>query len=1096
MNFNLQEWKDSVKAQLPGWQSRMKAAGFKSIYYLIAATSFIPIVQAAQSGNMSEVLALGALLSGAVGGNLLANMVQNLKDKSDVEVAQALQAEVEKTPEIKAELDALLEKLGALQQAGQVLPEEGKCWFEETIQRELAELNSSVTYTAMLTGDGAIAQGEGAKAVGKGGVLISGNATGNTIVTGNNNMINQIPEKGVSPKALRSAYLRCLFDRVSPVALTGVDRKSASEAEVRLNLSAIYTALMTLSTETEAKRVPPVDNKNERIEIRIQQISAIDLLNEYDRLALLGEPGSGKSTFVNFVVLCMAGEALGDKTANLKLLTAPIPLSEEERRHLRKKEPMTQPWDHGPLLPVRVILRDFAARGLPAPGQKASAEHLWKFIVAELKASALGEYVEPLKKELLQNGGLILFDGLDEVPEAEKRRDQIRQALDEFASVFGKCRFLVTSRTYAYQKQDWKLHNFEETVLAPFSRSQVERFVDDWYEHIAIVRKLDMSDARGKAELLKMAINNSDRLTALAERPLLLTLMASLHAWRGGTLPERREELYADTVDLLLDWWENQRVVRDQTGKPVNIQPSLAEWLKVDRQKVRDLLNKLAFEAHSNQENLKGTADVVEKDLLSGMMALSNNPDVKPGRLLEYLRDRAGLLVPRGVGVYTFPHRTFQEYLAACYLTDHGYPEEVAMYCRQDPNRWREVALLAGAKAARGGAFALWPLVDVLSLESDQCGEEACAWGAQIAGQSIQEIADLQNVGEANKPKVKRVLERLIDILDGERLPVLERVSVGKTLVALGDPRPEITTLEGMQFCYVPAGKFIMGSQEGEGEERERPQHEVDLPAYWMGRYPVTNAQYAAFVQSGGYQNPDFWPEARKAKVWINGKVKAWNDNAPRHNPVGFGNPFHLENHPVVGITWYEMLAFTRWLTETWQETHILPEDWQVGLPSEAEWEKAARGGLQVPHKPVLRSVVQKEQSWQVDKDSLKMGINPDPRRKYPWMQEFTLGYANCDSAGIGSTSALGCFSKNVSPYGVVELSGNVWEWTRSLLKDYPYLPNDGREGLESESQRVLRGGAFHYSEDLLRCACRGRYDPAYRLIFLGFRVMVSPSSK
>ena len=165
---------------------------------------------------------------------------------------------------------------------------------------------------------------------------------------------------------------------------------------------------------------------------------------------------------------------------------------------------------------------------------------------------------------------------------------------------------------------------------------------------------------------------------------------------------------------MLLDWWEGRKKILDPSGQVKMEEPSLAEYLKVDRQKVRELLNLIAYEAHGQQAELVGTADVTEEKLVTGLMRLSQNPEVNPALLVKYLSERAGLLLPRGVQVYTFPHRTFQEYLAACHLTDHDYPETLAELFRQDSNRWREVLLLAGAKAAGGSASTIWSLVEAL----------------------------------------------------------------------------------------------------------------------------------------------------------------------------------------------------------------------------------------------------------------------------------------------------------------------------------------------------------------------------------------------
>jgi formylglycine-generating enzyme required for sulfatase activity len=981
-------------------------------------------------------------------------------------------------PNPRAEIEKIEENIRQLE----------KMKADGTMPVELADASiealktKRATYQAQVQGGGAIAQGDHAKAAGERAVMNEGGMQDAVVNTGDNVEINIGTQPRAKTASLREAYLNFVLEQVSPLMLSGVVRQSQSEAETRLNLSAVYTALLTESGRVEFEDPHSIEwlvgseTNTKRGKVVNKQYSVVEKINTHNHLVLLGDPGSGKSTFVNFVALCMAGEALKRADTNLNAMTQPLPQDQDGPRRKREEEPQPQPWDHGTLIPVRIILRDFAARGLPPVGESASAEHVWNFVEAEMSAASLGEFAPLLKKELREKGGLVLFDGLDEVPEAEHRREQMRSAIEGFVAVFPRCRYLVTSRTYAYQRQDWKLKGFEETVLAPFTKGQISDFVDRWYEHITLLKSQNVEDGKGKAQILKSAIFANERLMSLAERPLLLTLMASIHAWRGGTLPDKRQELYADAVDLLLDWWESQRVVRDSKGGVSMIQPSLAEWLKVDRKKVRDLLNRLAYEAHAGQGELTGTADVAESALITGLMELSQNPDVKPARLIEYLRDRAGLLIPRGVGVYTFPHRTFQEYLAACHLTDCEYPDLIASLARTEPNRWREVALLAGAKAAGGAAvFALWSLVDSLSPERENETSEAQYWGAQIAGQAVIEIADLEKINASTQPKVDRLRKRLLDIMEGNRLPAIERAQAGSNLAALGDPRfdPDCWHLPAdktLGFVRIPAGKFLMGSNDKDKQARddEKPQHEVDLPEYWMAKYPVTVAQYRSFVENSGYKTSD--------------------EDALRGNL----------NHPVVDVTWYDALEYTKWLDGELRKaakekvsTGEKHSFWQgmaegklgVTLPSEAEWEKAAR--------------------W-----------NPSPNGRgqgegesyiYPWGDEFDPEKANTSPTKIGGTSSVGCFP--AWGHGLYDMSGNVWEWTRSIFgkRDdkynivdqykYPYDRDDGREDLSKPKEfvRSLRGGSFLYESVDARCAYRGWRYPDFRAWYVGFRVVVSP---
>jgi formylglycine-generating enzyme required for sulfatase activity len=289
-------------------------------------------------------------------------------------------------------------------------------------------------------------------------------------------------------------------------------------------------------------------------------------------------------------------------------------------------------------------------------------------------------------------------------------------------------------------------------------------------------------------------------------------------------------------------------------------------------------------------------------------------------------------------------------------------------------------------------------------------------------------------------------------------LPALERAAAGRSLAKLGDPRVEVLDPTAIQFCPVTAGPFWMG----EGKD-EHLSESVDYD-FQIFRYPITVAQFQAFVNDSGYGHRPYWEEAEAHGIWKAGKVQGRWDNTPRNRPEQFDEPFGLPNHPVVGITWYEALAFTRWLTDKLRSTGQISPTQVIKLPSEAEWEKAARSG---------------------DKRTFPWGDTPDPER------------ANYDDTGIGFTNAVGCFPGGVTQYETEEMGGNVWEWTRSLHARYPYPSADDerqrREDLSAPDReaRVLRGGAFSFNVVYVRCAPRDRNHPHYTFSHIGFRVVL-----
>lgn len=317
-----------------------------------------------------------------------------------------------------------------------------------------------------------------------------------------------------------------------------------------------------------------------------------------------------------------------------------------------------------------------------------------------------------------------------------------------------------------------------------------------------------------------------------------------------------------------------------------------------------------------------------------------------------------------------------------------------------------------------------FPVSDTASLTLTQKFYEALASGEALDAALTWARKAVSLVGPAERPPAEW------------GTPVLFSRSPDNRLLTLpaGDARPVIPIQPWEpETVLIPAGRFLMGTGQGTGAPAwELPQQLFSLPGYRLGKYPITNAQYLAF--------------ARERRIAVAAETGWPLAQVGREPPPG------RENHPVVGITWDDAVAYCQWLRDKTGRRYR--------LPNEAEWEKAARGAA----------------------------VSPEQARTYPWGNCFEPHRCNCAEAGQHDTTPVGSYSpQGDSPYGCADMAGNVWEWTSTRWgaersrPHYapPYDAGDGRENPQQDEPfreyRVLRGGSYQDSADRVTCTVRGR---------------------
>ena len=344
---------------------------------------------------------------------------------------------------------------------------------------------------------------------------------------------------------------------------------------------------------------------------------------------------------------------------------------------------------------------------------------------------------------------------------------------------------------------------------------------------------------------------------------------------------------------------------------------------------------------------------------------------------------------------------------------------------RSDPALWAPVVTLAGPHLPD---LHQTNRLASLALALARLDGKVAAWGSLVAARLL--VADHEDTAR------EQLRPALVAALGNPDLPALFRDEAARQLSRLGDPRDLLLLLP------VPGGRAVMGSAR---HPNSAPVHALDLHPFRIGHYPVTNASYAEFIAATG---------------------RAWR-SPECHDPA-------RRNVPATDLTWPDARAFCEWLTERWQAEGRIAQAERVRLPSEPEWEYAARGG-------------------QPDAGNVPI---------YPWHGPWRPDHANSAEAGFNDKTAVGLWPNGRSPFGVEDMTGQVWEWTSTLWGAdmavpgwrYPYDPEDGREAeLAYQSlRRVLRGGCFSSDRSKACCTYRGSLEPDGFWRGNGFRIVVS----
>lgn len=646
----------------------------------------------------------------------------------------------------------------------------------------------------------------------------------------------------------------------------------------------------------------------------------------------------------------------------------------------------------------------------------------------------------------------------------------------------------------------WSMNSVHQ--IEPFSNAAIKAFLNAWFRIYpglpghGEARRREMADEVWR----RIRLSDGGNLLDLARTPFLLTMIAWLEAV-ARTSPinsdarepkATRAGLYRAMSEKLL--WE----MDDERFGPINrpghkVLSELVDRAGVERDRFESVISQFAWRTLDSGEGKIAVGEL--KNKLVRLRSSTTHDNSWATQVVDSLTFRAGLLRLSGPDSREFMHQTLKEFWAARHLLSQLTQGTTSFEQAADnPGKWWEVlSLAAGLVALEFGEnqqtvasfsrpwMALAPACMAILLPLFERWLTNNAPSAERPRLAARLISEMASTGLAWPSRWSAMITasraRFIYTMIDPAIPPKDRARVGSILGYLGDVREgvgvdPISRLPKLQWLKINRGPFILGEPSDYPDGNQVP---CELPHdFEIAAYPVTVAQYQAFIADGGYADDGAEEDTERLERWWGESGLEWKRDHQIDGPEPYADTFQVPNHPQVGVSWYEALAFCRWFTEKSYADRSLDKRLKITLPSEAQWERAARH---------------------------------TDGRVYPWPggqttdSIETLGeYCNCQGSRIGTTSAVGIFPKGKAECEAHDMAGNVREWTRSLWGKgwdpsafaYPYDFSREREDLNAGAgiRRVLRGGSWDddYPE-FFRCSYRDDFrTPGYRGFYIGFR--------